>query len=152
MELISKLDCDPFFRDDPAKKAEVALALLTIQLHILIFFRRFLCFPTDIQGLCRAFNPATFQSACKEFVYSRQVDLDTGYALPLWKDAWSKGPAEEPMLAFLMSDEIQQDLEDLLWASDATTFDVERKHFADQKSERAGKNITSVPTSAISWV
>ena len=56
------------------------------------------------------------------------------------------------MLAFLMSDEIQQELEDLLWASDETTLDVERNHFADNKSERAGKNITSVPTSAISWV
>ena len=66
-ELLSKLDCDPFFRDDvgdgntSAKTAEVVFALLTTLLHILIRFRRFLRFPTKIQGLCKAFNPLTYQ-------------------------------------------------------------------------------------------
>ena len=149
-ELLSKLDCDPFFRDDvedgssSASTAEVVLALLSTLLHIVICFRRFLRYQSKVQALCRAFNPTTYQEACEEFLSARPEDLDAGYTLPLFQDAWRNGPSEADMMRFLTSDDVQQELEDFLWASDATTLDVERKQFADKKSERGWLGAISV--------
>ena len=98
-------------------------------------------------ALTAGLRAATYQDACHSFLLCNTRDLDSGYTLPLFREAWD-GRSEAEALDYLLSDTIQDELTDLLWASDAATLDVERKHFRDKRSERAGKKVTSVPSSA----
>jgi hypothetical protein len=151
LELLSKLRHDPFLHNDheqgvgSSKLAEVIVALLTTLVHIIMRFQRYRQYPSAIQALCKTFNPDTYQDGCHAFLLCDHRDLDEGYALPLFRDAW-RGRSEVEALEYLLSDPIQEELTDLLWASDASTLDVERKHFRDKRSERAGKKVTSVPS------
>ena len=153
LELLSKLRHDPFLHNEyepdvgSSKLAEVIVALLTTLVHIIMRFQRYRQYPSAIQALCKTLNRDAYRDACHSFLLCDTRDLDTGYALPLFREAWD-GRAEAGALDYLLSDAVQEELTDLLWASDAATLDVERKHFRDKRSERAGKKVTSVPSSA----
>ena len=63
-------------------------------------------------------------------------DLDTGYSLPLQRQAWAHG-SEVGAVSFLMSDVVQRELQGIFAHGQATSLDAERKIACDKKNERS---------------
>ena len=76
--------------------------------------------------------------AVNSFLEEPDSVLDAGYSLPLKADAMAQGSIVAAK-AFLLSDEIQEELRQLILEASATSLEVERKH---QQEGRGAKNVS----------
>ena len=107
--------------------------------HLILRFRQYQSYPTKLCFLCRKHNNL-WENAIVEFLTTPASELDVGYSARLFAEAWSKG-SEAAAMDYLMSEEIQAELEAIFVAGQATSLDVERKHASDKRNE-ANKVIT----------
>lgn len=135
-KLLGLLPLDPVLR-----LADTLEALLNTQCHLLIRFDKYKEFPTKHFLMSRQFNPDNYVHCIEQFLHTDLNLLDAGYGVPLRNQAWQCGGLAEAM-AFLMSDHIQDELVAVFCHGHGTSLEVERKHQAVKRSEKA--KVTSV--------
>ena len=115
--------------------AATVVSLLSTECHILARFGEYNKYPTRLWKLCRFYNSAGYVHEIECFLATRAEDLDCGYSLTLQREALAQG-MEERCLAFMVSEDVQDELRDIFLRASATSLDVERKHNQDKQSER----------------
>ena len=126
----------PLLGTDPVLDiAATVVSLLPTECHILARFGEYNKYPTRLWKLCRFYNSAGYVHEIECFLATRAEDLDCGYSLTLQREALAQG-MEERCLAFMVSEDVQDELRDIFLRASATSLDVERKHNQDKQSER----------------
>jgi hypothetical protein len=121
---------------DPALPAVPAMnALLTTLGHLLARFQQYQAYPTKLWCLSRRLNPTGWADACLTFLDTPELQLDTGYSLPLQREALRTG-SEANAVSFLMSDRIQRELDLIFANAHGTSLDAERKIAHTKKNEK----------------
>ena len=125
--ILQRLRYDPVVPVVPA-----TVALLTTYGHCRMRFDIFRSFPSRLWEISFLWNPKGWLEACVIFLEILIEDLDVGYSLPLQRAAKAFA-SEMEQLAYLMSAEVQSDINKTLELIQATSLDVERKHNVDKK-------------------
>ena len=110
------------------------IGLLTTLGHIFIRFSEYKTFPTQLWTLTQAFNAAGYVKAIDSFLHLPQEALDVGYSRELQRAALSQGSLLDGV-SYMMSDEVQAELQGLFTTAVGTSLDVERKHKQDKAGE-----------------
>ena len=66
--------------------------------------------------------------------------LDSGYALLLRQEAWDAGESLTEALQYLVSSQVQEEIDTIAVSIETSTMDVERKHNLDKRSEKCTVN------------
>ncbi|CAK0828358.1 unnamed protein product [Prorocentrum cordatum] len=133
----------PSLKGDEKLDANVALlSLVSTQLHIEERFAEFQNYPGCLWRMTKKWNGDDASPFAEAFLEVPVDKLDMGYSVPLQMRAKEAGDLAA-RLEFLMSDEIQGELERIFACSEATSLDGERKHSRD-KSLCKKDRVTSV--------
>ena len=126
--------------DESLDLLETTTALLVTEIHLLVRYDDYYQFPYRIFELTRKFNPTGHLAAIESFLDMEQASLDLGYSFPLQQEAWKQGSAGSRELssaiAFLLRDDIQQEMVNALEHASASSLDVERSHVQVKRNEQ----------------
>ena len=115
---------------------EALRALLATEAHLILRFNRYAEYPTKHLFMCEQFNPDGFVREIEVFLMTDDAKLDPGYGLPLKREAWQRGELRHA-LQYMLSSQIQQELERVFSHAQGTSLDVERRHQAVKRSEKS---------------
>ena len=135
---------------------KVITRLLTTAAHVLLRFSQYAAYPTRVVLMAQKYNPDGYYQEVLRFLYTDERLLDTGYSLPLRREAWvggrssgsaassssSPSGAQADAIQHLLSPHVQEELATIAMAIETSTLDVERKHNYDRRSE--APRVTSV--------
>ncbi len=105
-------------------------------------FTQYTKYPLALVLLSKRHNPTGYFSACVDFLQCPEHRLDTGYSRPLQREAWATG-SELAGVRFLLSPNMQMELDTICASIEGSSLDVERKHNQDKTSERRKVVTTS---------
>ncbi len=115
--------------------ADTVKALLATEAHLVLRFNRYAEYPTKILFMCERFNPEGFVREIEVFLMTDDSKLDAGYGLPLKREAWARGQLRDA-LHFMLSAQVQEELEQVFSHAQGISLDVERRHQAVKRSEK----------------
>ena len=135
---------------------KVITRLLTTAAHVLLRFSQYAEYPARVVLMARKYNPDGYYQEVLRFLHTDERLLDTGYSLPLRREAWvggrssgsatssssSSSGAQADAIQHLLSPHVQEELATIAMAIETSTLDVERKHNYDRRSE--APRVTSV--------
>ena len=136
-DILHKLPLDEELDIDSA-----LFSLLTTQVTIILRFDWYQDFPTRLWTLSKVFNGHNhaYLLAVNDFLQLPTERLDAGYSLVLQQEALALGTQATE---YLLGEEIQREIDDVLKRGAATSLRVERKHQVDKRNT-AGVKTKSV--------
>ena len=124
----------------------VVTRVLITAAHVVLRFRQYSDYPCRAALMSRTWNPDGFQQEILRFLKAPEGWLDTGYSLPLRKEALASGrpggSTRTDAIMHLSSPAVQEELATIAHAIETSTLDVERKHNYDRRAE--APTVTSV--------
>ncbi|CAK0911082.1 unnamed protein product [Prorocentrum cordatum] len=82
--------------------------------------------PGKLWMMSRRHNPMGYSRKCEEFLQVPDDDLDLGYSLALKREAWRCRSLSDAAM-WLMADEVQEEIDEVLGSMLANSLDAERK-------------------------
>lgn len=122
------------WRDPGLDHASALSALVMTTCHMVIRFRQYSNYPWKLWELSRVHNSGGYAAAILDFLHAAPEDLDTGFSLPLQRDALRERSIPEAAL-WLLGDAAQSALDDFAQAIQTSSLEVERRHAQAKRNE-----------------
>ena len=127
------------------------MRLLVTQGQLVVRFSKYTLFPCRVVLLSKRFNLDGYYDEIIDLLHCDVLLLDSGYALLLRQEAWDAGPSLTDALRFLVSSQVQEEIDTIAVSIETSTMDVERKHNLDKRSEKCTVN-SAAKTSRDSFI
>ena len=135
----------PLLTTDPAIDLRNTFnSLMVTQIHLIIRFGMYDRFPNRLWRLTKKYNSSAYATEILDFLNTDDSELDCGYSVPLKQEAWHRGSdIEADATGYLMSSDVQNELNGIFEIGSGSSLDVERKHAHDLivKVELGSSNV-----------
>jgi len=115
-------------------------------------------FPNRLWRLTKKYNSSAYAAEILDFLNMDDSELDCGYSVPLKQEAWHRGSGiEADATGYLVSSDVQHELNGIFEIGSGSSLDVERKHAHDLivkvelRSSNVHTNVIGLVIVHLSW-
>ena len=126
--------------DDPGLRNHwgvVLERLLVTMGQLSLRFLQYQEYPGRLALMSRRYNPSGHHDEIMHCLHCPDDEVDTGYSKPLKREALARAAdSQTDAILYLLSKEVQEEIDTLVTCVETSTLDVERKHAYDRRIEK----------------